>query len=569
MAKNFELGLQLKLKGTKEDLNKQVSKLNEKVSKKINVGVKLNLTKKEIEEQITKFKKMSIKPIQIKVEIDVKDLNKQIQGLNSKINKKLEIDVGIKKGAVKEQANEVAKTTKKIEENVKASVGKIREVWGKGNFLKVDDESVAKSAFKLLEKAENQVTKLRTEMDKDLGFKKVVAEYKTGSGQIVTETMKWTDKVDKSGNVIKRVFETVGTATTEDLAKAAKATAKYELDIDKLNHKLSNFHSSMVKKKGLGLEIDEGYVKGYQSIKDVISKIDKDSITLTSDIGKANLALKNFNITAKELEEESTKKMFTRRFSKFGSAFGVEDKFKGEGRGRALEQQVEQELLKTYKKKQIAIGKVEDAQLKVNGKTLEYKRILATITKGNNIREIEYGLHDINGEIKKINENTRKMSLKDMGSMGKFKSAMSAFPIWMSAATIWMQAIRGLREGVRYIYEMDTAMTDLSKVVNYTSSEMNDMKDSAIQLGKEMGKSGVEIMKSYAEIGRVFKEAVDIEEFARVAAMASNVTTMTADAAAKAINTSMITFKLGIEDASKLLDQWNEIQNNYRKGMRY
>ncbi len=46
--------------------------------------------------------------------------------------------------------------------------------------------------------------------------------------------------------------------------------------------------------------------------------------------------------------------------------------------------------------------------------------------------------------------------------------------------------------------------------------------------------------------------------------MFSNVTSMTADEAAKALNTSMITFKKDVSDAMGILDSFNEIQNNYR-----
>jgi hypothetical protein len=43
------------------------------------------------------------------------------------------------------------------------------------------------------------------------------------------------------------------------------------------------------------------------------------------------------------------------------------------------------------------------------------------------------------------------------------------------------------------------------------------------------------------------------------AVMGANITSMTADQTAKALQTTMITFKLGVKDASGVLDQWNEI----------
>ena len=111
---------------------------------------------------------------------------------------------------------------------------------------------------------------------------------------------------------------------------------------------------------------------------------------------------------------------------------------------------------------------------------------------------------------------------------------------------------------------MDTALTDLSKVVDFSSNQLSEMADSAVNLGKQLGQSSVEIMKGMAEFGRVAKNQKDIIELTRVAGMASNVTTMSAADAAKNITSSMITFGIEAKDSMKILNSWNEIQNNFR-----
>lgn len=47
--------------------------------------------------------------------------------------------------------------------------------------------------------------------------------------------------------------------------------------------------------------------------------------------------------------------------------------------------------------------------------------------------------------------------------------------------------------------------------------------------------------------------------------MASNVSTMSAESAAKSLNSAMISFKYNAKDSMMILDTWNEIQNNFRK----
>jgi methyl-accepting chemotaxis protein len=59
--------------------------------------------------------------------------------------------------------------------------------------------------------------------------------------------------------------------------------------------------------------------------------------------------------------------------------------------------------------------------------------------------------------------------------------------------------VNAVKNGVQYVTEMDTALTNLSKVVDMSKNQMNEMRDSAISLGKELGKNSAEIMAGMAE----------------------------------------------------------------------
>jgi hypothetical protein len=88
--------------------------------------------------------------------------------------------------------------------------------------------------------------------------------------------------------------------------------------------------------------------------------------------------------------------------------------------------------------------------------------------------------------------------------------------IWIAVSTVVIGTLRAVGDAVRYIVEMDDALTDLSKVTTFTTRELNEMKDSAVDLGRELGRSSVDIMKAFAEFGRVSKVKEDIEELSRV-----------------------------------------------------
>lgn len=162
-------------------------------------------------------------------------------------------------------------------------------------------------------------------------------------------------------------------------------------------------------------------------------------------------------------------------------------------------------------------------------------------------------------------EKQAKSTGKNALSLGeKFKTAFEIYPIWLAATTVIMQTIRGFQASIQYIHDFDDAVVELTKVVDLSNSQINDMKDSAISLGKELGKSSVDIMKAYAEFGRQFKDTEDIKAVTKSAVLASNVTSLSAADAAKILTTAMIDYNMQAKDSIVIVDSLNEIQNNYR-----
>lgn len=161
------------------------------------------------------------------------------------------------------------------------------------------------------------------------------------------------------------------------------------------------------------------------------------------------------------------------------------------------------------------------------------------------------------GAIKYVNKG-----LKDY--LSNLVMITKKFAEWLAVGSIVFLPVRMMQDAIKTIIEMDDALTNLNKVVELSGSQLDDMRASAIELGKSMGISATEILRGMAEFGRVAKVTDDIKELTRVATLASNVTTLTADAAAKAIVSTMITFKQEVKDASHIIDSFNEVQNNFR-----
>lgn len=231
---------------------------------------------------------------------------------------------------------------------------------------------------------------------------------------------------------------------------------------------------------------------------------------------------------------------------------------------------IEQQVLNYQKAMQI---KIQDAQRKYSGliNTEELNNLnteLSKLTNDNftpeNKKKIDNMFNSMVVGAKSSSSAVREAA-QDVTTLGQeLVRAGKKFLQWYLLAGGITSVVNWFKDGIKIVTEMNTALTSLSKVVNFSTSDLNGMTVAAVKLGKELGKSSVQIMQGMAEFGRIAKSKEDIVELTRVATMASNVTSLTAQEAAKAISSTMVTFGLEISDAITVLDSFNEIQNNFR-----
>jgi hypothetical protein len=153
---------------------------------------------------------------------------------------------------------------------------------------------------------------------------------------------------------------------------------------------------------------------------------------------------------------------------------------------------------------------VDEAGNAVNQLTIEMKEA------DNSTKKYTLTALEADKVIRTQQESTAHANKKDLSIAGMFNEAMKKYPIWIAATMAWQGFISETRKGIQYIYNMDTALTDLIKVSDLTDVQLNKLRETSIKLGKELGKSSVDIMKSYAEIGRAYKDPKEMEEMSRV-----------------------------------------------------
>lgn len=125
--------------------------------------------------------------------------------------------------------------------------------------------------------------------------------------------------------------------------------------------------------------------------------------------------------------------------------------------------------------------------------------------------------------------------------------------------------IRNLREGVNGVIELDASLTEFNKVADVTISHLERLTGKAYEMGKEIGRTGKEVIDAATEFKRAGYEVEESFDLSRVALVLTNVGDGITNAkeAASSIIAVLRGFKMEASAATHIIDVLNEVSNNF------
>lgn len=319
----------------------------------------------------------------------------------------------------------------------------------------------------------------------------------------------------------------------------AKAINKALEDQYQQQLKLNNLKDNLQSK--LNISKDNNFID-LSVINNLQNKLNSiNTNTSTKEIKELQNAIKNLsNSDSQIVRLQNTISKMTTNLANMKNKFGLTIDSKATTQLQAYEQQLEK-LKNTL------------AQLK-SGKSIDGKAITNELNQMNN-----------------ANRNLNTTLQSTANSMGTFSSKLQSSLSTMGIYVSMEMAVRGVfnafKEGVSNVIDMDTALGNLNKVVGLTDSQLMQMRDSAVEMGKELGRSSIEVANAQAEFGRLYKSQSEINQMTNVSLMGANVMdNVNADQVAKSLTTIVSSMKMQAKDSMGILDSMNEIQNNYRVG---
>ena len=177
-------------------------------------------------------------------------------------------------------------------------------------------------------------------------------------------------------------------------------------------------------------------------------------------------------------------------------------------------------------------------------------------------------LSNVKSEIKGIDLGLKELKESARSSesfISKMGKSLNSFGLYLDIGDVVRELGQAFKQTIDVVIDMDSALSDLNKVCNYSSQQLEYMKQSAISMGKELGKSVTEIVNAQAEIGKAYKNEEDINTLTKASTIGANVMDgLTSDQVAKGLTTVITAMDKQVSDSMSILDSMNAVQNNYR-----
>lgn len=438
--------------------------------------------------------------------------------------------------------------------------------------LNVDIDKSFQKSIKDFTRAANQLNKIIEQQNKVVRTEQAVIEETNGvittqirkhlaNGEVITETIKKIDKKNKSQQQEIKSTEQL-TDRLNELANARKKADSFSLDRDgNLKSQTSRFgddYSTLTqttKPNGdVNYRIDENYNKRHQEevkLQQAIERIEKQRI---QNVDAAEYA-------AYQEKEKREKFLHNNRIQDQKRAYDLalieDNKF---NQKRLLNEQ------NFSRKQQESLNKLAVAQQKFGHHTKVAKDLkdveanIKAVTIAN--KDWDSSFKNINTQITKSTAGFKAMRQESVGFIDGFSTAMVKFPIWMAATTAFYAPLRGLNVAVDTILEVDKQVTELKRVMD-ADTNFENMLSGSIELAKELGRSITEVNVALTGFARQGFDESQVLALTESATLAQNISELKADEAMDALTAAMVVFNIEAKDSISIVDQLNEIDNNF------
>ena len=207
------------------------------------------------------------------------------------------------------------------------------------------------------------------------------------------------------------------------------------------------------------------------------------------------------------------------------------------------------------------------AQASVNGTlrsaqfNAETKELTATVKEGGNtFRTYSFAVDEVEGKLKKLNTGTKKTETFLQSIARKTRELAVHFAGMISVYDV----VRYVKQGVQYVKEVDSALTELKKVTNETEEAYERFLNTASETANKVGSTIKDLVNSTADWARIGYNMEEAAALAESTAVLLNVSEFQSiDDATSALTSTLQAFGYTANQSMHVVDILNEVGNNF------
>ena len=174
--------------------------------------------------------------------------------------------------------------------------------------------------------------------------------------------------------------------------------------------------------------------------------------------------------------------------------------------------------------------------------------------------EYTVALRQADGQIVKLAGNTKRLETP----MEKLKRKMSEILTYFGGSSLIYEFFGQFRQGVQYVRDIDSALTELKKVTDETEESYDRFLNTAAKTADKVGSTITNIVSSTADWSRLGFSMEDAAQLAESTSVLLNVSEFSSiEDATSALTSTMQAFGYVAEDSMHVVDVLNEVGNNF------
>lgn len=169
----------------------------------------------------------------------------------------------------------------------------------------------------------------------------------------------------------------------------------------------------------------------------------------------------------------------------------------------------------------------------------------------------------IRSSVTELSGKSQQALRNSLGLTEALRVAFERFPIWMLASTAFYGTIRGIKELTENVIMLDTALTNMRRVMDLPEHKFNEVLEKSIENVTELSGKLQGYLELVSEFGRMGFNDLESLDLADTAQLLSNISELKPNESVSSLVSAMISFNITAEESIKIADKLNEVDNNY------